>query len=92
MADLPYLSPAELAEATGDRGAIVSPHAVAFESSVREAMLEDVSHIVRAAPWIERCPARMWAKEPGLFSELAEAVDKLAAKVGAVKEALGADR
>jgi hypothetical protein len=61
-----------------------------FEQSARAQIVEDVAHVVRVAPFVARCPARMFT--PGLASELAEAVDILACKVADLREAEGADR
>lgn len=58
--------------------------------SVREALIDDATHIIQRVPYIERYPAQIW--EPGLISELAEASDRLAAKVTQLQEAQGADR
>jgi hypothetical protein len=67
-----------------------SPVLVALEVSVKEAIVEDVSRIIQCAPFIARYPNRLF--DPGLISELAEAVDILTAKVGALQEAEGEDR
>jgi hypothetical protein len=63
---------------------------IALDISVREQIVEDVSHIVRCAPFIARCHSRYFS--PGLASELANAVDILNCKVADLKEAEGADR
>jgi hypothetical protein len=63
---------------------------VLLEQSAQGQIVEDVSHIVRAAPFIARCPNRLFTI--GLASELAEAVDLLACKVADLREAEGADR
>jgi len=68
----------------------VRPQLIGFEISCREALIEDVSHIVRVAPFIARYPARMFSS--GLASELANAVDLLSCKVAELEEAEGADR
>lgn len=69
---------------------VVSMHAKLLEASVKEAVVDDATQIIQRVPFIERYPARLW--EPGLVSELAEASDRLAAKVAALQEAQGADR
>lgn len=63
---------------------------VLWEQSTQAQIIEDVSQIVRCAPFIARCPVRCFT--PGLASELAEAVDILACKVADLREAEGADR
>jgi hypothetical protein len=63
---------------------------VLLEQSAHAQIIEDVAQIVRVAPFVARCPSRMFT--PGLASELAEAVDILACKVADLKEAEGADR
>lgn len=63
---------------------------VLWEQSAQAQIVEDVSQIVRCAPFIMRCPLRCFT--PGLASELAAAVDILACKVADLKEAEGADR
>lgn len=68
----------------------MNPQLIGFEISCREALIEDVSHIVRCAPFIARYPARMFSS--GLSSELANAVDILNCKVAELKEAEDAGR
>lgn len=63
---------------------------VLLEQSAKGQVIEDVSHVVRVAPFLARFPNRFFT--PGLASELAEAVDILACKVADLKEAEGADR
>jgi hypothetical protein len=63
---------------------------VLLEQSAQAQIVEDVSQIVRVAPFVARCPVRCFT--PGLASQLAEAVDILACKVADLKEAEGADR
>jgi hypothetical protein len=63
---------------------------VLWEQSAQSQIIEDVSHIVRCAPFIARCHNRFFG--PGLASELANAVDILACKVADLKEAEGANR
>jgi hypothetical protein len=63
---------------------------VLLEQSACAQIVEDVSQIVRAAPFVARTPLRFFT--PGLASELAEAVDILACKVADLKEAEGANR
>lgn len=67
-----------------------APTRALLEESVRSQIIEDVSHIVRCAPFIDRYPTRLFT--PGLASELEEAVGTLARKVASLKEAEGADR
>jgi hypothetical protein len=69
---------------------VVSLSAKLLEASVKETLIDDVTQIVQRVPFIERYPARLF--EAGLVSELAEASDRLAAKVAAIQEAQGADR
>jgi hypothetical protein len=66
------------------------PVLVALEASVKDAIVEDVSHIIRCAPFIARYPVRLF--DAGLIHELAEAVDLLNCKVADLKEAEGAGR
>jgi hypothetical protein len=63
---------------------------VMLEQSAQAQIIEDVSEVVRVAPFIARCPVRCFS--PGLASELANAVDLLACKVADLREAEGADR
>jgi hypothetical protein len=63
---------------------------VLWEQSAQAQIVEDVSQIVRCAPFIARCPNRCFTS--GLAAELAEAVDILACKVADLKEAEGANR
>jgi hypothetical protein len=63
---------------------------VLLEQSAQAQIIEDVSEIVRCAPFIARCPVRLFT--PGLASELANAVDILACKVADLREAEGANR
>jgi hypothetical protein len=63
---------------------------IMLEQSARSQIIEDISDIVRCAPFVARCPTRMFT--PGLVSELAAAVDILACKVADLEEAEGADR
>ena len=63
---------------------------VLLEQSATAQIVEDVSQIVRCAPFIARCPNRMFTV--GLASELAEAVDILACKVADLREAEDAGR
>jgi hypothetical protein len=69
---------------------VVSMHAKLLEASVRESMVDDVTQIIQRVPYIERYPRRLW--EAGLLSELAEASDRLAARVAHLQETEGADR
>jgi hypothetical protein len=63
---------------------------VLWEQSAQAQIVEDVSHVVRVAPFLARYPTRLFTA--GLASELAEAVDILACKVADLQEAEGADR
>jgi hypothetical protein len=63
---------------------------VLLEQSAQAQIIEDVSEIVRCAPFIARCPVRFFTS--GLASELANAVDLLACKVADLREAEGANR
>ena len=58
---------------------------VLLEQSAQAQIIEDVSAVVRVAPFLARYPARMFT--PGLASELAEAVDILACKVADLRDA-----
>lgn len=69
---------------------VTSPHETALAASLREQLVDDVTHIVQRVPYIERARPAMW--EAGLVSELADAVDRLAVKVAQLQEAQGADR
>ena len=63
---------------------------VLLEQSAQAQIIEDVSAVVRVAPFLARYPARLFTV--GLASELAEAVDILACKVADLKEAEDASR
>lgn len=63
---------------------------VLWEQSAKAQVVEDVSAVVRVAPFLARCANRHFT--PGLASELADAVDLLACKVADLKEAEGANR
>lgn len=63
---------------------------VLLEQSTSAQIVDDIANIVRCAPFVARCPNRMFTA--GLASELAEAVNILACKVADLKEAEGADR
>lgn len=63
---------------------------VLLEQSAHAQVVEDVSEIVRIAPFLARYPTRMFTV--GLSSELAEAVDILSCKVADLKEAEGVGR
>lgn len=67
-----------------------SPTRLMLDASVTGQLTEDISHIVRAAPFILRCQNRHFT--PGLASELANAVDLLNCKVADLREAEGASR
>ncbi len=60
--------------------------AKAFDAA--EMLADDVSQIVQRLPYIEVAPCAMFT--PGLLSELADASDRLAAKVAKLAEAHGA--
>jgi len=55
-----------------------------------EMLIDDVTQVVQRVPFIEVAPATLF--DPGLVSELADAVDRLAVKVAKLQEAQGADR
>ena len=61
-----------------------------FEESAREGLIEDVTAISRAVRYIEVAPVRMF--DASLLSELADASDRLAAKVADLQERTGASR
>lgn len=63
---------------------------VLWEQSAAAQIIEDVSEITRCAPFVARCPNRLFGAS--LASELAAAVDLLACKVADLREAEGADR
>lgn len=67
-----------------------SPTRSMFDASVQGQLIEDVSNIVRCAPFIARLPNRHFTV--GLASELANAVDLLNCKVADLREAEGAGR
>jgi hypothetical protein len=67
-----------------------SPTRTMFDASVQGQLVEDISQIVRCAPFIARMANRHFT--PGLASELADAVDLLNCKVADLKEAEGASR
>lgn len=50
-----------------------------------EMLADDVAQIVQRLPYLEVAPARLFT--PGLLSELADASDRLAAKVAKLSEA-----
>lgn len=56
---------------------------------LREQLVDDVTQICQRVRYVECAPARLW--ESGLVTELADAVDRLAVKVGQLQEA-GGDR
>lgn len=72
------------------KGETVSPTRTMFDASVRGQLVEDVSHIVRCAPFIARLGNHHFTS--GLATELADAVDLLNCKVADLKEAEGASR
>lgn len=49
-----------------------------------EMLIDDVTQIAQRVPFLEVAPARLF--EPGLISELADASDRLAAKVARLQE------
>jgi len=69
---------------------VISPHEIALAIGKREMLIDDVTQIAQRVPFIEVAPARLF--DPGLLSELADASDRLAAKVAKLQEAQGADR
>lgn len=69
---------------------VISPHETAFAVAKNEMLVDDVTQICQRIPFIEVAPARMF--DAGLLSELADASDRLAAKVAKLQEAQGADR
>lgn len=69
---------------------VISPHETAFAIAKQEMLIDDVTQIVQRVPFIEVAPAKLFG--PGLLSELADAVDRLAVKVAKLQEAQGADR
>ena len=54
-------------------------------ASAEEMLADDVAQIVQRLPYLEVAPARMFG--PGMLSELADASDRLAAKVAKLTEA-----
>ncbi len=62
----------------------------AWEQSVVELLIDDVTQIIQRTPFVEVAPARLF--DAGLTSELADASDRLAAKVAQLQEAQGASR
>jgi hypothetical protein len=73
-----------------NRPFMVSPSETLLAASLREQLIDDVTQIIQRVRFVEVAPTRLW--EPGLVSEFAEAVDKLAVKVAKLQEAQGADR
>lgn len=69
---------------------MVSPHETCLAESVKEQLRDDVTNVIQRVPYIECAPAHLW--EPGLVSELAEAAEKLTAKLSKLQGAQGADR
>jgi hypothetical protein len=65
-------------------GEAVSAVPVSIPNAV-DMLTDDVSQIVQRLPYLEVAPARMFT--PGLLSELADASDRLAAKVAKLTEA-----
>lgn len=59
-------------------------------SDALEMIVDDVTQIAQRVPFIEVAPARLF--DVGLVAELADATDRLAAKVAQLQEALGATR
>ena len=55
-----------------------------------EMLIDDITQIAQRVPYIEVAPTRLFSV--GLLSELADASDRLAAKVGKLQEAQGASR
>lgn len=69
---------------------VVSPHETCLRVAKEEMLIDDVTQIIQRVPFIECAPAHLF--DTGLISELADAVDRLAVKVGKLQEAQGADR
>lgn len=61
-----------------------------FEASALEMLVDDVTGICQRVPFIEVAPAKLF--DPSLLSELADAADRLSAKVGDLQERQGASR
>lgn len=69
---------------------VTSPHETCLAASFRCQLVDDVTQVCQRVQYIECAPARLW--EPGLISELADAAERLTAKVAKLQEAQGADR
>jgi hypothetical protein len=67
-----------------------TPFRVCLETSLEEAIVDDVSEVIARTRYIMRYPARLFGK--GIASELADAVDRLAVKVAELKELEDAGR
>lgn len=61
-----------------------------FEASAYEGLVEDVTSISNAVRYVEVAPVRLF--DASLLSELADASDRLAAKVADLQERQGASR
>ena len=59
-------------------------------SDIEEMIVDDVTQIVQRVPFIEVAPARLF--DSGLVAELAEASDRLAAKVAKLQEQANGSR
>lgn len=57
----------------------------AFHAEQIDMLTDDVAQIVQRLPYLEVAPAHLFG--PGLVSELADASDRLAAKVAKLTEA-----
>lgn len=68
----------------------MNAHAAVPLFTKEEMLVDDVTQIVQRVPFIEVAPTDLFT--PGLVSELADAVDRLAVKVAKLQEAQGADR
>lgn len=62
---------------------VESPHETCLRASLRSQLIDDVTQITQRVPFVECAPAKMW--EPGLVSELEEAVSKLSKKLADLK-------
>lgn len=61
-----------------------------FEASASEMLVDDVTAICQRVPFVEVAPAKLF--DAGLLSEIADASDRLAAKVADLQERQGASR
>lgn len=56
-----------------------------LEVSVRDQVVDDCTHVIQRTPFICRYPRRLF--DPGLVSELADAVDRLNVKLAELQDA-----